>query len=459
MLVTTHSARTGSSLLNLSSNTKKQPSTIQIYSVSASSSCENLSTDGSLVSWSAGETRGSTPLDRRQKWLTVKCQLTQALELLQSSQTDDDYDEFEDEAMRLELQELALRVQKQFTSPHETIQNIIQAHHIEAALRYAVHHQLAEHIPSAGSISYTDLAARTSTDAFQCKRILRLLSTYYVFAEDSTMRVMHTPASLYLLDDDVQSWIEYSTTDSITSSLSLSDALSKWPSSRDPAQSAFSLAHSTDLPMFEHFAQTPGKLDRFRRAMTGMSRSIAQNSHHAVRGYKWSSLYAGAHLVDVGGGDGHVSRVVRQSHPSLKITVQDLGVAFDHTKDGIAYSKYDFFVPQPIRGAEIYLMRQVLHDWSDDFATKIVRNQVSAMAPHSKLLIMDMVMPEPGDWRLAEERRARATDVTMLSLFNSEERTLSRWLELMQLADKRLKLTNTTRPAGSILTVLEFSLS
>ena len=44
-------------------------------------------------------------------------------------------------------------------------------------------------------------------------------------------------------------------------------------------------------------------------------------------------------------------------------------------------------------GAYVYLMRRLLHDFHDPEATTILRNTASAMAPESRLVICDMLVP------------------------------------------------------------------
>ena len=58
---------------------------------------------------------------------------------------------------------------------------------------------------------------------------------------------------------------------------------------------------------------------------------------------------------------------------------------------------YDFFTPQPIKGARIYLFRSVCHDWDDEKSIELLRNTVDAMDPsYSRLLIDEWVLPDEG---------------------------------------------------------------
>jgi hypothetical protein len=41
-------------------------------------------------------------------------------------------------------------------------------------------------------------------------------------------------------------------------------------------------------------------------------------------------------------------------------------------------------------------MRTIIHDWDDDKALEILKNLVPALAPDSRILIDDMVLPNTG---------------------------------------------------------------
>lgn len=311
------------------------------------------------------------------------------------------------EPLRLQLQHRCMYLQKMLSTPHDVLRGLAQAHHVEAALRYASHNRLAKYVPSDESISFESLAGHASVDVDQCKRIVRLLVSHHVFSEPVVGSVCHSPASRMLLSPDVNAWIQYQTTDSLKSSTCLTEALQKWPASTKPNETAFNLGHGVKLPMFEFFNTVPGKLDRFRRAMTGMAQNPGSDVQHAVLGYKWGLQPLQSCIVDVGGGRGHVATAISESFPDLRITVQDIGISDNQSQGAVNFINYDFFTPQPIHAAQVYFLRQILHDWPDEQALKILRNQIEAMSRNSKLVIMDLIMPEPGELTILEERQSR----------------------------------------------------
>lgn len=56
-------------------------------------------------------------------------------------------------------------------------------------------------------------------------------------------------------------------------------------------------------------------------------------------------------------------------------------------------SAHDFFQPQPVQGAAAYLLKSIIHDWSDSYATQILTRIREAAAPGSKLLVIDRILP------------------------------------------------------------------
>lgn len=54
---------------------------------------------------------------------------------------------------------------------------------------------------------------------------------------------------------------------------------------------------------------------------------------------------------------------------------------------------HNFFTPQPVKQAAVFLLRVVLHDWPDDFARRILLQLREAAAPDTKLLLGDFILP------------------------------------------------------------------
>ena len=110
----------------------------------------------------------------------------------------------------------------------------------------------------------------------------------------------------------------------------------------------------------------------------------------------WHTLRPSATVVDVGGSRGPVRAFLAQTFPRLRFVVQDLsattaeiGPANAYTlpedvKERVTLTEHDFFEPQPVHEADVYLLRFVFHKWSDEYCLKILRALVPAMGPGGK---------------------------------------------------------------------------
>lgn len=54
---------------------------------------------------------------------------------------------------------------------------------------------------------------------------------------------------------------------------------------------------------------------------------------------------------------------------------------------------HNFFDPQPVRNADVFLMRYIIHDWSDKYASTILDRLREAATPTTKLYVIDKIIP------------------------------------------------------------------
>ncbi|KAL2818664.1 S-adenosyl-L-methionine-dependent methyltransferase [Aspergillus granulosus] len=162
-------------------------------------------------------------------------------------------------------------------------------------------------------------------------------------------------------------------------------------------------------------------------------------------------------FVDIAGGMGQDLRLLKKHLGSDVITKRGQLVLEDQPQviDNIAadlydeefeYVKHNFFTPQPVRGARVYHLKSVLHDWPDDRAIEILRHTASSLAPgYSRIWILDSIVPDTG-----VPKGLAWVDITMMALFASHERTKEQWAQLLADAGLRIAKLHYT-PAGSSL--------
>lgn len=192
---------------------------------------------------------------------------------------------------------------------------------------------------------------------------------------------------------------------------------------------------------FQAVAREPEKAKEFAMAMSG-----SWNDTPAQGYYPFDQLSNFSHasadgsrafMVDVGGGHGADVKEIRATNPGLSdglIIVQDLPHTFASLPENflppemnIKTQVHDFFTPNPVKGAGVYYLRRVLHDWADEPATKILGHVRDAMADDSKVLVCDTVLPSKVQ---GPDGFSYWNDVIMFSI-GGKERTEEDWRALL----------------------------
>jgi hypothetical protein len=116
-----------------------------------------------------------------------------------------------------------------------------------------------------------------------------------------------------------------------------------------------------------------------------------------------------------------------------RLVLQDLqsvldSVAADQLDPRVERQAQDFFTPNRCANARAYLLRHVLHDWSNQYCVRILSQISDAMATgYSKLIIHDLVLPEEG-----VSIYAVVWDWIMATASAGMERSRSQWSELIE---------------------------
>ncbi len=174
-------------------------------------------------------------------------------------------------------------------------------------------------------------------------------------------------------------------------------------------------------PLFDWLAARPDRQAEFAEAQAGLVRA-------RLRPLLERSWDGAGHVVDVGGGNGMLLRALLAAHPGLRGTVFDLpGVAPAEAglPDRCRFVGGDFFTSVP-PGGDVYVLAQILHDWDDERATRILRACRTAMPDGARLLVLEQVVPDDGG-----PHPAHLLDLHMLVLLGGRERTEADWRRLL----------------------------
>jgi hypothetical protein len=163
-------------------------------------------------------------------------------------------------------------------------------------------------------------------------------------------------------------------------------------------------------------------------------------------------------IVDVGGGNGELLSAVLHKNPSTKGILFDLPEVITRSGDAISsrglkdrcqLATGNFF-ESVVKGGDAYIMRHILHDWSDADAITILTNCRNAMNPGGKILVVEAVIQEGN-----EPSPFKLLDLTML-LIGGKERTAKQFEQIFSKAG--LKITRIV-PFQHDLSVVEGEVS
>ena len=182
--------------------------------------------------------------------------------------------------------------------------------------------------------------------------------------------------------------------------------------------------------------------------MTGFSSNIAPAVAEA---YDFAAFET---VVDVGGGHGVLLNTILQAYPGVNGIVFDSPHVVAGAEDAIREAGLtgrcravggDFFRGVP-DGGDAYLMKHIIHDWSDDQATTILRNCRRGVNPGGKLLLVEMVVA-PGD----AADLVKLIDLEMLVNLTGRERTEAEFRQLLSGAGWRLTRVLPTKSPTQIV--------
>ncbi|KAL1606537.1 hypothetical protein SLS60_003942 [Paraconiothyrium brasiliense] len=300
-------------------------------------------------------------------------------------------------------------MKKQLQSPEEVLSDILYFPADLASLLIIHNINLPQRIPPSGSISYDELVVSYNTETGTCveedplRRIIRYAITRGIFREVKPDRVAHSELSLLLRGPGLFDLLGVSLQDLLPAVLRLPDALNSPRQSIEPNETAFNLAHGTDLPLYRFLQQHPERAKRFGRAM---SRGHHVDDQYLLEAFPWAEYdRPGMRVVDVGGGHGNAAVFLASSTKHIHLTVQDLGHIVAAGKamlpqglqGSVDFTPHNFFDEQPVKYAGVYLLARIMLNWSDKYCLKILRALVPALKVGSKVLIYEHVFDDKAD--------------------------------------------------------------
>jgi hypothetical protein len=249
------------------------------------------------------------------------------------------------------------------------------------------------------------LAAELDVDPEALDRLCRFAATRGWVRIDRRGRVRPTRVTAFLRRDHPggwRGWVDFAGGDDVVA------AVGALTAGRQAGADPFAAANGA--PFFDWMAARPERGAAFDRAMAAGGRMHGLTLAAAL---DWPSA---SNVCDVGGGTSHLLATLADLVPGLEGTVLDLPAVVDRAVDHprVRAVAGDAFAAVPA-GFDTYLLVNVVHDWSDDDATRIL-SRVAESARGAGGAGARVVVVEAERTAVPRDGVAAAADVLMAAL-------------------------------------------
>lgn len=313
----------------------------------------------------------------------------------------------------------------------------VVAQSISVAAELGIADQLAS-----GEKSSSQLAALVNADEQKLHRLLRFLASVGIFqqiATDGAWRL--TPLAGFLLND-----APYSVRAGARMLGRMSATYPHMTENVRTGKCAYTLAFGK--PVFEDLLGKPEDASIFDAAMNSFH---GGETEAVLDAYSYEGIKV---LADIGCGAGAVVMATLKRYPALRGMLFDQAHVLERTADCVRAAGFEgrcemhagsFFDAIP-EGADVYSLRHILHDWSDDLCVRILVNIRKAIPADGRLLIIEAVVPEGNDPSMS-----KLFDMFMMIFPDGMERTEAEYRNLLSAGGFTLRSLTPTLSAVSVI--------
>ncbi len=321
------------------------------------------------------------------------------------------------------------------------LMGIVRSYQRSQALAVAARLGIADLLAD-GPQSVEELARSTDTHAPTLYRLLRALASIGVFTELEGHSFEHNATSEYLRTDHDLSVAP-------VAEMFCSDyEWTAWGALDHSVRTGENAAtHALGMDVWEHRRLHPEAGRTFDAAMRTTTRANADElSAHDFGPY--------AVVADIGGGSGALISTILRDHPQQRAILFDQPHVVENAPPVLAAAGVadrvevvggSFFESVPT-GADAYVLRRILHDWTDDKCVEILQCIRRSMTPAARLIVIDAVIAAPNEGPLP-----KWLDLMMLVSAGGRERTLEEWDAVLASGGFRLVSSTTATATTDII--------
>jgi hypothetical protein len=317
--------------------------------------------------------------------------------------------------------------------PESVIKDLAIAHVLARCLHVVADFGVADALGDA-PLSATELAERVGLDPDALARMLRLLAAGGVFAA-GPKGYSHTAASRLLRGDDPRS---------LRALVRMRGLPIIWRGFTELEHAARTGQPTTDWPaLVAYFASHPEEAAVFNEAMVAKSQVVIPAVLDAF------AFDAFKVVADIGGGRGHLLQAILARAPDARGVLFELphviADAAPAASPRLRLVAGDFFA-DAMPAADLYILMDLLHDWADEDAARILAALRRAAPRGGHVLVIETLVAEgPGP------HFSKMLDILMLALTGGRERTPAEHARLLDGAGFRLERVVPTTAQYSIV--------
>ncbi len=297
-----------------------------------------------------------------------------------------------------------------------------------AALRSAVQLEVFDHLGKKPRKA-SDLARELDLNTDRLRRLLRVLSNQGLVREAPRDQFAASRLGLRLRRDSTEPYRDF-----VLFSLHpfRQRALEELDRAVRSGQTVAEIAYGK--PEWDSMREQPEFRELFQRGMCNLTATVARD---LLRAYSFGRA---SRIADIGGGHGGLLAPLLVALPRATGVLLDLPMNAEGARQHFAelgLSKrceivgQSFFDGVP-SGADLYLLKSVLHNWDDDSARRILGSIARAMPRKGKLLIIEALLPADRGPSLVH-----TMDLNMMAFPGGRERTEAEYRELCAAAGLR----------------------
>jgi len=260
------------------------------------------------------------------------------------------------------------------------------------------------------------------------RRVVQGAISYRIFEEvEPDVSVRHNAASaLFVIVPGFRDLLGHLVSDHRLGASKFVESIRRFPGSGEPGHSPLLFAARAEKGLsndhvedpsqgfFSFIADDETRVARSRNAMGMATRAPGYAASYFLDNVPWSTQQqCPKTVVDIGGAGGDLSVQILRRFSGIGKTISldlpeviETATVPEDLKDRLQLAPYNFLTQKMSYKGDVYVFRHIFHDWSDQYAVKILKNLVPALEDGTRVWINEIVLPELSeDNHVADQRR------------------------------------------------------